>query len=61
METSLFEITLSEGRKFRIFCANKSQKKRFMKTLSEVKSENMIVASNGIHAIKQWEEIIKFE
>ena len=31
METTLYEVGLLDGRKFRVFCRGKNQKKRFNK------------------------------
>lgn len=59
METRLFEITLKDGRFFRVFCANKHQINRFFRTI-EPTMETWTMA-NGIHTVKQWEEIIKSE
>jgi len=58
METTLYEVTFKDGRVFRVFCANKSQKKRFTKQLIKTGKEcKFTVVANGIHNIKQWEKI----
>ena len=61
METTIFEVKLTNGRVFRIFCANSTQKKRFRKSYSEIddKGKTYRVLSNGIHNISEWENIVK--
>lgn len=65
METSLYEITFKDGRVFRVFCANKAQKERFKKSYLVNnffgKQAQYKQISNGIHTIKQWEDIIDSE
>ena len=59
METTLYEITFKDGRVFKVFCANKHQKER----LYAVKNTYALIKElqNGIHTIKQWEDIISNE
>jgi acylphosphatase len=60
MIMKVFCIELKDGRIFNIACANKSQIERFTKSLREAKLYPSHVSSvNGIHNIKQWEQIIK--
>ena len=60
METTLFKITFDDGRKFKIFCANKHQKLRLLTAYHIVEgTAGLEELENGIHTIKQWEEIIK--
>lgn len=62
METSLYEINFKDGRIFRVFCANRKQKERFKKSylnLIDIYGMKITQLSNGIHNIKQWEQIIK--
>lgn len=62
METSLYKITFKDGRVFKVFCANKAQKKRFRNTINQSKKPicfDVTDVENGIHDINQWEEIIK--
>ena len=56
----IFCIELKDGRKFKISCENKSQIDRFIKSLNMYKIDPVHVSDiNGIHNIKQWEQIIK--
>lgn len=56
----VFCIELKDGRSFKIACANQSQVDRFIKSLREFKLDPSHVSDiNGIHNIKQWEQIIK--
>lgn len=60
METTLFRVQFTNGSEYRVYCANKSQKDRFFKafksseTFDNVKVTEVI---NGIHTVKQWEQI----
>ena len=61
METTLYKITFKDGRVFKVFCANSTQKRRFTTTMAQkgalgTKIEEL---ENGIHTIKQWEDILK--
>lgn len=61
METGIFEIELNDGRIFRIFYANSTQKRKTLlsihKKVDLIKKWNVL--TNGIHTHKQWEEIVK--
>lgn len=61
METSLYKITFKDGREYRVFCANRKQKERMHKAWNELlKKDNetkVEVMTNGIHTIKQFEDI----
>lgn len=58
METTVYEVQLKDGRTFRVFCANKKQKRRFTKALVKSgKNCTFTVMTNGIHNIKEWESI----
>ncbi len=62
METTLYKITFKDGRLFKVFCANKAQKDRFIRTVpmrQTDKIKDVEVFESGIHNIKQWEKIIK--
>jgi len=59
METTVFEIEFNDGRLFRIFCANSSQKKRCLQTYNRLKETCTIkVITNGIHTIKEFEKLM---
>lgn len=59
METTLFEIKFYDGRKFNVFCSNKSQKKRcisfIIKNIDEIEYWKDTI--NGIHTITEFEKI----
>ncbi len=63
METSLYEIELKDGRIFRVFCANSTQKRKFLwdhyTMLKKGTVKEARVIANGIHTVKQWKEIFK--
>lgn len=59
METTLFKVSFNDGRVFKIFCQNRNQKDRFIKSWNTVKDISQCeVLENGIHKVKQWEKII---
>ena len=62
METTLFEIEFNDGRKFRVFCANKTQKLKNLLQYQELKSKGLVKSilhiTSGIHTQKQFNEII---
>jgi hypothetical protein len=61
METIVFEIEFNDGRIFRVFCANSTQKKRVIQSYHKIKSKakDIRVITNGIHTTKQYEQILK--
>lgn len=62
METALYKVIFKDGRMFKIFCANRKQKERFMASMWSIPKEQghiMYILEVGIHNIKQWEEVIK--
>jgi hypothetical protein len=60
METTLYEVKFLDGRVFRIFCRGKNQKKRFWKVRNKLEKELTITElSNGIHNIKEFEQLTK--
>jgi len=62
METTLYELTMKDGRKFRISAENKHQKNRVLKTFRELGYNNKLECiSNGIHTVKQFENIMSAE
>jgi hypothetical protein len=60
METIIYELELNDGRIFRVFCANSTQKKKFLnnhyKYADKVKGLKVITA--GINTVKEFEQII---
>lgn len=63
MKTTLYKISFSDGRMFKVFCANRKQKERMRNSFESIRNlgGKMEIADNGIHNIKQWEAIIKSE
>jgi len=60
METTLYKIIFNDGRVFNVFCANKNQKTRFLTSSIAIHNTSTLeVIENGIHTIKQWEDILK--
>lgn len=59
METTLFEVKFYDGRKFKVFCYGKNQKKRFRDECQKLKNEieSITELSNGIYTISQFEKI----
>jgi len=56
METVIFEIEFNDGRIFRVFCANRTQKNRVLRTTRKnVKSITEIAC--GIHTTSEYEYI----
>jgi len=62
METGLYEIIFKDGRIFRVFTANKKQKERLFNFLYNNKKQSKLeLVKNGIHTIKQFENIMSWE
>jgi len=61
METTIFEIKFKDGRKFKVFCANSSQKKRTLKAYNSIKELLISIEdiTSGIHTCKQFEQFIE--
>jgi len=59
METGIFEIELNDGRTFRVFYANSTQKKKILNSYNRIKSncKELRTITNGIHTVRQWEKI----
>ena len=56
VETRVYEVQFFDGRVFRIFCRGKNQKKR-LRELTDNLEVKVIELSNGIHTIKEFEDI----
>ena len=61
METIIFEIEFNDGRIFRVFCANSTQKKKVIASYYkiEAKVKDIKTITSGIHTVKQYEQILK--
>lgn len=61
METGVFQIDLKDGRLFRVFYANSTQKNKLLRQLNSIKDKIDVchTVTNGIHTVKQFEEHLK--
>ena len=61
METIVFEVEFKDGSVFRVFCANRTQKKRFIESFHKIESlyVSSRVITSGIHTVAQWDKIIE--
>lgn len=61
METIVYEVELTDGRTFRVFCANAAQKKKFVDSYKKVEHlyKSSRVITTGVHTQKQWEKIVE--
>jgi hypothetical protein len=61
METSILQIELNDGRIFKIFCANSTQKRKVMDHYYSIKNKVKKISQlvNGIHTANQFEQILK--
>jgi hypothetical protein len=59
METALFEVKFYDGRKFNVFCKNKTQKQKFFHFILSIKDEieSWHDVANGIHELKDFLKI----
>lgn len=62
METAVYQIEFKDGRIYRVFYANSSQKQRLLRSINSIKDKvnSTKTVTNGIHNVKQWEEQIKY-
>ena len=60
MERIIFEVNFKDGRMFRIFCENSTQKTKALKSFNDIKDKITGVKSilNGIHKQKEWNKIV---
>ena len=61
METIVYQIEFKDGRIFRIFCANSTQKKKVISSYNAIadKVKEITVITSGIHTVSQYEKILK--
>lgn len=60
METTLFRVKFRDGSEYRVVALNKKQKERFFKAFKSTEAFDNVEVSeiiNGIHTVKQWEQI----
>lgn len=60
METIVYQIELNDGRIFRIFCANSTQKKKVIDSYYQIKDKvkEITTITTGIHTAQQYEKIL---
>ncbi len=60
METIVYQIELKDGRTFRVFCANSTQKKIVISSYSAIKDKVKAITTitTGIHTAKEYEKLI---
>jgi len=60
METIVFQIELNDGRVFRIFCANSTQKNKVINSYYQIKDKvkEITTITTGIHTVQQYEKIL---
>ena len=60
METTLYEVEFKDGRRYRINCANATQKRKFADNYNKVGHlcNGVKELSNGIHTSSQWKSIV---
>ena len=61
METIVYQIEFLDGRIFRIFCANSTQKRNVINSYKNIEHlcKEIKVITNGLHTAKQWGEMIE--
>lgn len=58
METIVYQIELKDGRVFRVFCANKTQKRRVIFSATDNKVKSVRTITNGVHTVQQYEKLL---
>ena len=60
---TIFEVSFSDGRLYRVACDNEAQKNRFKRARQKVVEQVVYtsVKTNGIHTVKEWEKIVENE
>jgi hypothetical protein len=60
METKVFQIEINNGSTYRVFCANKSQINRAVKSYNKISGlcKKMTTITNGLHTVEKWEKIV---
>ena len=63
MIQTIFQVSFNDGRIYRIACENTAQITRFNKARYKVRDNitHTSVKTNGIHTVKQWEQIVENE
>lgn len=60
METIVYQIELKDGRTFRVFCANRTQKKKVIDSYHKIKDKvkEITTITTGIHTSQQYEKLL---
>lgn len=58
METIVYQIELKDGRIFRVFCANSTQKKKIIAYTVNDKVKEIRTITTGVHTTQQYEKIM---
>ena len=60
METIVFQIEFKDGRIFRVFCANSTQKKKVINSYYKIKDKvkEITTITSGIHTTSQYEKML---
>ena len=61
METIVWQVELFDGRIFRIFCANRTQKQKVINSYYKFSHlcKEITVITSGLHTLPQWEKILR--
>lgn len=61
METIVYQIELNDGRVFRIFCANSTQKKELIQSYGQIKDKvkEIKTITTGVHTVNQYKNLLK--
>ena len=60
METIVYQIELKDGRTFRVFCANATQKNNVIRSYYRIKDKvkEITTITTGIHTASQYEKLM---
>lgn len=60
METIVYQIELKDGRTFRVFCANATQKNNVIRSYYRIKDKvkEITTITTGIHTVSQYEKLM---
>ena len=60
METIVYQIELNDGRVFRVFCANSTQKKKVIDSYYQIKDKvrEIRTITTGVHTVPQYEKLL---
>jgi hypothetical protein len=60
METIVYQIELKDGRTFRVFCANATQKNNVIRSYYRIKDKvkEITTITTGIHTAQQYEKLL---